>query len=105
MRSLCKIAGAVLKRAGYEVIFGVNGVEGLAKLTQEGKRLSLIITDIAMPEMDGIEFATLSRQLYPELPIIMVMAVLMMPLPRSSTALALKIESTNHSPLPRSNRL
>jgi len=69
---LRKIAGAVLKRAGYEVIFGVNGVEGLAKLTQEGKRLSLIITDIAMPEMDGIEFATLSRQLHPELPIIMV---------------------------------
>lgn len=69
---LRKIAGAVLKRAGYEVIFGVNGVEGMAKLTQEGKRLSLIITDIAMPEMDGIEFATLSRQLHPELPIIMV---------------------------------
>jgi len=69
---LRKIAGAVLTRAGHEIIFAQNGIDALAKLTQVGKNLSLIITDVAMPEMDGIEFAGLARQLHPNLPIVVV---------------------------------
>jgi two-component system cell cycle sensor histidine kinase/response regulator CckA len=61
-----------LTRAGHEIIFAQNGIDALAKLTQVGKNLSLIITDVAMPEMDGIEFAGLARQLHPNLPIVVV---------------------------------
>ncbi len=48
-----------LEGAGYEVIEAENGIDGLRKLNnikREGSRVSLIISDIIMPKMDGITF-------------------------------------------------
>ncbi|MEA2084180.1 MAG: response regulator [Thermodesulfobacteriota bacterium] len=48
-----------LKNAGYDVINAVDGQDATEKLEQvraEGQSLSLIITDINMPQMDGITF-------------------------------------------------
>jgi two-component system chemotaxis response regulator CheY len=48
-----------LKNAGYDVIDAVDGQDATEKLKQiraEGRSLSLIITDINMPQMDGITF-------------------------------------------------
>jgi two-component system chemotaxis response regulator CheY len=48
-----------LRNAGYRVIEAVDGMDGLQKLQsvkEAGKTLSLIITDINMPHMDGIAF-------------------------------------------------
>lgn len=43
----------VLKEAGYDVVEAVDGVDGLAKAKAD--KFNLIITDINMPNMDGIE--------------------------------------------------
>lgn len=43
----------VLKEAGYEVVEAVDGVDGLAKAKDD--KFNLVITDINMPNMDGIE--------------------------------------------------
>ncbi len=45
-----------LKNAGYAVIEAVNGIDGLEKIEEKGKVISLIILDIIMPKMDGITF-------------------------------------------------
>ena len=48
-----------LRNAGYRVTEAVDGKDGLEKvqsIKNEGDFLSLIITDINMPEMDGIAF-------------------------------------------------
>lgn len=48
-----------LKSAGYDVINAVDGQDATEKLKQiraEERNLSLIITDINMPQMDGITF-------------------------------------------------
>ena len=48
-----------LENAGYQITQAENGQEGLESLKRlmaEGKSLSLIITDINMPIMDGIRF-------------------------------------------------
>lgn len=45
----------VLLENGYEVTEAINGVEGLKKL-QLGHKINLIISDVNMPEMDGITF-------------------------------------------------
>ena len=53
-----------------EVICCNNGYEALSGVMQ-GK-VDLLITDIAMPDMDGYELYARSRELRPNLPIIMM---------------------------------
>lgn len=48
-----------LENAGYQITEAENGQEALEmlkRLKEEGKSISLIITDINMPIMDGIRF-------------------------------------------------
>ena len=48
-----------LRNAGYRVTEAVDGKDGLEKvqsIEDEGDFLSLIITDVNMPQMDGITF-------------------------------------------------
>ena len=51
----------ILKNAGYEVETAANGKLGLSKLTG-GLKPSVILTDLNMPEMDGIEFIKGARK-------------------------------------------
>lgn len=49
----------VLTEAGFTIVQAENGKLGLKKLDdfhKRGERINLIITDINMPEMNGIEF-------------------------------------------------
>ncbi len=48
-----------LKKSGYEVTEATNGREGLEvldSLVEQNKRPAVILSDINMPEMDGISF-------------------------------------------------
>jgi two-component system, chemotaxis family, chemotaxis protein CheY len=56
--SMRQMVSFVLKSAGYDVVEAVDGVDALEKL--KGQDLSLVLSDINMPNMDGLEF---SRQL------------------------------------------
>lgn len=49
-----KMVSLILKSKGYEVVTAENGMDGLQKLGLE--RINLILTDMNMPYMDGIEF-------------------------------------------------
>jgi two-component system chemotaxis response regulator CheY len=51
--SLRQMVKFVLREAGYDVVEAVDGLDGLSKLT--GRELDLILTDINMPNMDGLE--------------------------------------------------
>jgi two-component system, chemotaxis family, chemotaxis protein CheY len=61
-----------LKEAGYEVIEAADGQEALKKLNTE--KADMLITDLNMPNMDGIELIKALRQLqdYRFIPIIML---------------------------------
>lgn len=52
--SLRQVVAITLRGAGYEVIEACDGKDALAKLT--GQRVHLIISDVNMPNMDGITF-------------------------------------------------
>ncbi len=54
----------MLVRGGYEVLSASDGNEGI-RLYRE-KQIDLIITDILMPEKDGIEIIMELRQDFPE---------------------------------------
>jgi two-component system chemotaxis response regulator CheY len=52
--SLRQVVGIALKGAGYDVIEACDGKDALGKIT--GQKVHLIISDVNMPNMDGITF-------------------------------------------------
>jgi two-component system chemotaxis response regulator CheY len=67
-----QVVSIALKGAGYDVIEGCDGRDALSKLT--GQKIHLIISDVNMPNMDGISFVKAVKQLphYKFTPIIML---------------------------------
>ncbi len=53
-----------------EVITAADGEEGLARFRENRDRIDLIVTDIMMPRMNGIEMVDAIRKEDPEIPII-----------------------------------
>jgi two-component system chemotaxis response regulator CheY len=70
--SLRQVVGIALKSAGYDVLEGRDGADALSKLT--GQKVHLIISDVNMPNMDGITFLTKVKQMpnYKFTPVIML---------------------------------
>lgn len=50
----------------YNVITGLSGVEGLA-LLQQNPQISVVVSDMKMPGMNGLEFIKLAKQEFPEI--------------------------------------
>lgn len=60
-RQIIRMLRASLQSSGYEVLTANNGIEGLERF--ESGRPDLIITDLAMPEMNGLELTQAVRRL------------------------------------------
>lgn len=58
----------VLQRAGYRVLSAADGQQAIQALDQP--EIDLIITDLYMPQMDGMELVLQLRQKHPTIPII-----------------------------------
>ena len=65
-----EIARAVLLSLNFKVITANDGEDALAQMEAAQLQLSLIITDLHMPRMDGIGFVKHARALLPNLPVI-----------------------------------
>ena len=61
-KAILSLMRNVLDVAGYNVITASDGKEGLA-LLKSGKQVDIIITDLNMPNMDGITFIWEIRKL------------------------------------------
>ncbi len=70
--SVRQVIGITLRGAGYEVLEGCDGKDALTKL--DGRKVHLIISDVNMPNMDGISFVKQVKQLanYKFTPVIML---------------------------------
>ncbi|NBV51864.1 response regulator, partial [bacterium] len=62
----------MLKREGYEVIAAANGREGLEALKKS--QVDMIISDIQMPEVSGLEFLTKVKEQDPDAVVVMITA-------------------------------
>lgn len=58
----------VLTLEGYSVVTASNGVHGMRALRNQS--IDLVITDVFMPEKEGLETVFEMRGLYPDLPVI-----------------------------------
>lgn len=59
-----------LVKAGYDVMAFTNGVDALDRLKEEP--FTLLLTDIVMPRMDGIELARRASEIDPGLKIMFI---------------------------------
>jgi two-component system, NtrC family, response regulator AtoC len=70
--NLRKILAAQLSRDGYDVLTAEDGAEGLALLREN--HIDLVITDLKMPKVDGMQLLKQALAEEPDLPIIMITA-------------------------------
>ena len=70
--SIRQMVSFTLKDAGYEIIEAVDGKDALSKL--DGRTVHMLITDLNMPNMDGIELIrhVRARSEFKFIPIIML---------------------------------
>lgn len=66
------VLSAVLEEEGYEVLTALSGLEALE--TQKSSDVDLVLTDMKMPGMDGIELLERIKAYDPDLPVIMMTA-------------------------------
>ncbi|MFO0581590.1 MAG: ATP-binding protein [Anaeromyxobacter sp.] len=108
------LAARALERRGYAVLTAADG-EGALHLAASGlERVDLLVTDVAMPGMDGRALARKLRQLRPELPVLFISGYLasgpdslegpFLPKPFTPDALALRVRQTIDLAPPRNSR-
>lgn len=67
-----RLAGALLAKASFEVRYAVDGRDALRSI--EESRPDLVLTDMTMPELDGLALVAELRQRLPSLPVILMTA-------------------------------
>jgi CheY-like chemotaxis protein len=71
--ALAEEFGVLLKNAGCVVTFARNGREAMTLIGQDLP--DVVLTDLDMPEMDGLELVRTIRQDFPALPVILMTAM------------------------------
>ena len=71
-RAVRSFTTTVLQRAGFEVLTACDGYEGLELLKQHGGAIALVLLDLTMPRLDGLEVLRGLRQTLPSLPVILM---------------------------------
>ena len=69
------VGGAVcrlLQRRGYQVVESRNGRQALTLLTDSDQAVDLVISDIVMPEMSGLELRDRLRTTRPAVPVLLM---------------------------------
>ena len=69
-KAIRKTLTEILSYEGYKIEEAGDGEEGLKKFRE--KTFDVVLCDIKMPKMDGIEFLDKAREGNPDIPVIMI---------------------------------
>lgn len=69
-KSIRKTLTEILSFEGYKIDEAADGEEGLKRFSE--KNYDLVLCDIKMPKLDGIEFLERAKLVHPDVPIIMI---------------------------------
>ncbi|MES2775898.1 MAG: sigma-54 dependent transcriptional regulator [Bacteroidota bacterium] len=69
-RAIRSTLSEILQHEGYKADVAENGEDGLKKFSSEN--FDVVLCDIKMPKMDGIEFLEKAKAINPDVPIIMI---------------------------------
>lgn len=67
-----RFAARVLRGRGYTVAEAADGRKALAKVEELGNDVRLVLSDIVMPSMNGVELTEQLSILRPDLPVILM---------------------------------
>ncbi|MEZ0334976.1 MAG: response regulator [Gemmatimonadales bacterium] len=67
-----RLACQMLAREGYGTVEAETGRQALALLVSNPGQISLVLSDVRMPEMNGLELEHAIRDCWPELPVILM---------------------------------
>ncbi|MER8547160.1 MULTISPECIES: response regulator [unclassified Mesorhizobium] len=70
--SVRTLAARALERAGHNVTVAADGAHGLSLIRAAQGSYDLVLSDIRMPEMDGIEMAKAAAALFPAMKIMLM---------------------------------
>jgi two-component system, cell cycle sensor histidine kinase and response regulator CckA len=66
------IAQRILQRAGYQVLTARHGADALRALAEAPTRVDVLLSDVAMPEMGGVELAALAAAQSPGIGVVLM---------------------------------
>jgi len=70
--AVLRLTSMILERNGYGIVRASNGLEALMLYTSYAQRLDLVLTDVDMPEMDGVELASRIRSTDPSAKVLLM---------------------------------
>jgi two-component system, cell cycle sensor histidine kinase and response regulator CckA len=70
--ALRRLSATVLGQAGYRTLEASDGQQALELYTLHAHAIVMVVTDVVMPRMGGIELAKRLKQLRPDLPLLFV---------------------------------
>jgi DNA-binding NtrC family response regulator len=92
-RGVCSLVGRILRRQGLRVLEASSGEQALRVAAGIPDGLDLLVTDVAMYEVDGFQLANTLRTRWPELPVLVVSGTAFSTAPlREGTGPALSVE-------------
>lgn len=72
--TLCKTVCRLIEPSGYTVLSATRGEVALRILAEQGEKVDVVITDIFMPAIDGVELMGKIHEIQPDLPVILMTA-------------------------------
>jgi CheY-like chemotaxis protein len=67
-----EVLAQAVRRLGFQVVTASDGVDALEKLRAAVSPFRLILMDLTMPRMDGLETARQIRRTHPDLPVVLM---------------------------------
>lgn len=67
-----RLARRMLEKAGFEVVDAASSVDALEIARARSDGFDLVLTDVQMPDMNGIELTRVLREERPDLPVVLV---------------------------------
>jgi two-component system, cell cycle sensor histidine kinase and response regulator CckA len=97
---ILRVTRAMLEGHGYRVLTAGDGTQALTELSQHPGEVRLVITDILMPFMDGVQLLHALRRMAPELKVVASSGALGMPgqKDRTDEVKALGVRHILHKP-------
>ena len=66
------VSGLLEKAGGYKILLATNGLDAMDVLRREA--VDLVLTDLQMEEMDGLQLVEAARAVFPLVPMILMTA-------------------------------